>query len=485
MDSPKLFISYSWSSPEHELRVLKLATELRENGVDVILDKWDLKEGQDADAFMEKMVTDESVKKVVMLCDKAYAEKANGRKGGVGTEAQIISREIYEGIAQSKFVAVVIEKDDNGKPYLPAYYQSRIYVDLSDNNIYSKNFDQLLRWVYDKPFYEKPDIGKSPSFLDATKVVSLRTTTAFRKLINAIKNGEEQAGGALGEYFDIFVVNLENFRIIRKEEEFDDLVVENIKSFRSYRDEVVEVFLAIAQYRHVEDSYIQIHRFFEGTIPYLSRPDGVTAWSEWDFDNFKFIVHELFLCCIASLIKKGAIDGVTFLLSQEYFFDDPNKYDNGMKRFAVLNNHLSSIERRNTRLNLRRLSLHADLIKERASDIPGINFKDIMQADFLLFLRDSLDKFNQGETSKDWDRWFPLTLVYAEYRGRPFEIFARAQQKEYFDKLIRMLGVQNKISIDQLVERFRSGKILIPSFGGGWGTFDPVSLMNYNLLATT
>ena len=43
MNSPKVFISYSWSSPEPEQWVLDIATELAENGVDVILDKWDLK----------------------------------------------------------------------------------------------------------------------------------------------------------------------------------------------------------------------------------------------------------------------------------------------------------------------------------------------------------------------------------------------------------------------------------------------------------
>jgi hypothetical protein len=45
---PKLFISYSWSSEAHAAWVLELATELREVGIDVILDKWDLKEGHDA-----------------------------------------------------------------------------------------------------------------------------------------------------------------------------------------------------------------------------------------------------------------------------------------------------------------------------------------------------------------------------------------------------------------------------------------------------
>ena len=96
MKTPKLFISYSWSNPVHEQWVLDLATELRESGVDVILDKWDLKEGHDAIAFMEKMVNDPEIKKVAIIADEVYVAKADGRKGGVGTETQIISQEVYE-----------------------------------------------------------------------------------------------------------------------------------------------------------------------------------------------------------------------------------------------------------------------------------------------------------------------------------------------------------------------------------------------------
>jgi len=64
MNTPKVFVSYSWTSPDHEDWVLNLSTELRESGVDVILDKWDLKEGHDSNAFMERMVTDDTVDKV-------------------------------------------------------------------------------------------------------------------------------------------------------------------------------------------------------------------------------------------------------------------------------------------------------------------------------------------------------------------------------------------------------------------------------------
>ena len=149
-ENPKLFISYSWSNPEHEKWVTNLATELVENGVDVIFDKWDLKEGQDANACMERMVTDPEIKKVAIICDHVYAKKADLRSGGVGTETQIMSPEIYSKADQNKFVAVLTEKHENGTPYLPTYYKSRIYIDLSDNDLYGSNFEQLLRWVYDK-----------------------------------------------------------------------------------------------------------------------------------------------------------------------------------------------------------------------------------------------------------------------------------------------------------------------------------------------
>lgn len=72
-DSPKTFISYSWTDTKHEEWVLDLARDLREFGVDAIIDKWDLEEGQDMCAFMEQMVTDPDMEKVLIICDEEYA----------------------------------------------------------------------------------------------------------------------------------------------------------------------------------------------------------------------------------------------------------------------------------------------------------------------------------------------------------------------------------------------------------------------------
>jgi len=196
---PRLFVSYSWTSPAHEEWVLSLATELCESGVDVILDKWDLKEGQDADVFMERMVRDPEIRKVAMICDRVYTEKADGRSGGVGVETQIISAEIYAKTDQTKFVAVLPERDEDGEPFLPAYYKSRIYIDLSNPDLYRMNFEQLLRWIYDKPLYVKPELGKTPGFLDDDTKVLLPTTAAFRRAIVALRESKPHCGGALDD----------------------------------------------------------------------------------------------------------------------------------------------------------------------------------------------------------------------------------------------------------------------------------------------
>ena len=47
VEEPKVFISYSWSKQKTQDDVIELATRLMHDGVDVVLDKWDLKEGQD------------------------------------------------------------------------------------------------------------------------------------------------------------------------------------------------------------------------------------------------------------------------------------------------------------------------------------------------------------------------------------------------------------------------------------------------------
>jgi len=130
----------------------------------------------------------------------------------------------------------------------------------------------------------------------------------------------------LNEYFETFVQNLENFRIKNYEGNFDEAVVKNIEAFLPYRKEAIQIFSTIARYEP-EDEYVEsLHRFFESLIPYMSIPEGVNRWQEWDFDNFRFIIHELFLCAIAIFIKLERFQQASTLLNQRYYVPGNSDY---------------------------------------------------------------------------------------------------------------------------------------------------------------
>jgi len=476
MDAPKLFISYSWSTPDHEQWVLDLATELRDSGIDVILDKWDLKEGHDAIAFMEQMVTDKTINKVVMVCDKIYADKADGRNGGVGTETQIISKEVYDNQAQEKFVAIVCEKDEKGKPFLPAYYKSRIYIDLSNPSAYSDNFERLLRWAFNKPLYRKPDIGKIPAFLNADEHILLGTSAHFKRSLDAIKNCKPTSFGAFDECCGIFAANLERFRISNTGSDFDELIIKNIEDFLPYRNEFIALLISIAQYLPTDEFINRIHKFFEEIIPYMDRPEGATSWNKLDFDNYKFIIHELFLYTIAIFIKYERFKEANHFFQQNYYAPTMARYGgNSMSNFTLFRQFMESLSYRNSRLNMRRLSLRADLLKDRSAS-SGIDFHYLLQADFVAFLRADI------ETTGEFERWWPETLVWIERYHLPFEMFGKSISKTYFDRMKILLGINSPNDLIPLLDSYENGSKQLPKWE--FDSFNPRALLGFKELAT-
>ncbi len=477
-NNPKLFVSYSWTSSEHEAWVINLSTMLRENGVDVILDKWELKEGYNAIEFMEKMVNDTDIKKVIMICDKEYSEKADGRKGGVGTETQIISSEVYEKGDQDKFVAIVVEKHDDGTYCVPTYYKSRINIDFTDRNNFSESFEQLLRWIYDKPLHQKPALGKKPAYIEEETSISLSTTAIYRRAVDAIKNNKDYCDGAVNEYFETFSENLENFRISVEGSEYDEQVVESIEQFLPYRNEIHDIFLALAQYRRSSDINKMLHRFLEKLLKYTEIPETITSYHEADVDNFKFIIQEIFLFLISSLIEYERFEIVAHLLRHEYYLEKRSSSDN-MVSFSRFRNYVGSLDYRNKRLKLNRLTLQADFFHKR-TESSKTTARKIMQADFVLYIRDCLDKLHG--VNSFLARWFPDTLIFAGRYSSAFEIFVRAQSEEYFNDMKCILDVDSKEDIEKLFIAYKDGTLKIPQWL--FDSINPYELMGYEKMAT-
>lgn len=120
-------MSYSHDSPEHKRWVTDFSSNLVKNGIDVILDQWDLGLGDDVPKFMEKSVS--SSDRVLMICTEPYVHKADDGVGGVGYEAMVVTGELVRNIGTSKFIPVIRQKI--AEKILPKSMSTRFYVDMS------------------------------------------------------------------------------------------------------------------------------------------------------------------------------------------------------------------------------------------------------------------------------------------------------------------------------------------------------------------
>lgn len=157
MSIPKAFISYSHDSQEHKKWVLDLATRLRNNGVDAILDQWDLKPGDDLPHFMEQGLI--AADRVLMICTDKYVEKANSGAGGVGYEKMIVTADLLKTIDSNKVIPLIRQ---SGSHNVPAFLRSKLFLEFSRSDQFEFSFDELIRTLHNAPLYEKPALANNP-----------------------------------------------------------------------------------------------------------------------------------------------------------------------------------------------------------------------------------------------------------------------------------------------------------------------------------
>ena len=455
--TPKVFISYSHSSPNRQEWVRNLAAKLMANGVDVVLDQWELEAGNDIYAYMEQMVSGEDINKVIIVCDTDYAQKADNRQKGVGAETQIITPKIYNSANQNKFIPVLAEKDDKENSSIPAYCKNLLHIDLSDDE-YESNFDNLLRAIYDQPVYSKPTLGKRPDF--SGEKISPVSIISSSEVCNSLRHDKNDATGILEEYFSNVTANMEKFTIQTRAENYEH-IIDSINDFLPYRDEIIKILSSIAIYSPKDENINKIHKFFEELIPYLNFQG---SDSEKSFDNFKFIVQELFLYTVAILIKNERFEQVAYLMDNRYYVKIHGT-NNPTLLFDCMRNHLNSFCNRNINLKLGKASLHANTIKERTHNI--ITFEQIMQADFVLSLKSLLTK----------GRWFPITLFYDEQSS--FEIFGRSEKKEYFNKIKCLWNIKEPSELEAVLQCLSQQLLLANNYCS-----DVFCLANYSKLCS-
>ena len=165
LNTPKVFISYSWDDADHKEWVKSLADRLLSDGINAIVDQYDLTLGDRLPQFMEQQITQADY--VLIICTPLYKEKSDSRKGGVGYEGHIISGELLTTHNEHKFIPVF--RKGNPSEVLPIFLSGKLGVDLSGNSDYEDSYQDLVTTIYGAR--KKPMIGKKPEYIDGHSAV--------------------------------------------------------------------------------------------------------------------------------------------------------------------------------------------------------------------------------------------------------------------------------------------------------------------------
>lgn len=155
---PRVFVSYSHDSEPHKDWVLGLATRLVANGVDIILDQWDLTLGGDLPRFMETGLT--AAQRVLAVCTQPYVSKANAGHGGVGYEKMILTAQLMQDIISDRIIPII--KNNVAIPVVPTFLLSRLYVDFRDDLVFEARYAELLRDIHGQQVKPRPPLGTNP-----------------------------------------------------------------------------------------------------------------------------------------------------------------------------------------------------------------------------------------------------------------------------------------------------------------------------------
>lgn len=436
IENPKVFISYAWGTKEYQNKVLALATDLVKDGIDVLLDKWSLKEGNDTYAFMEQSVRDETVTHVLILLDPQYAEKADKRSGGVGTETQIISAEVYNKVKQEKFLPVVFERKIDGDIPKPTYLKSLLHFDLSIEEKYDEEYQRLVKTLYGIEIYKKPELGKRPAWLETT---TSNINTKIRTTYDVLKTNLPDI--VKKEKFNLFLTGIKE-KILEYNK--DETTVEN--SLEKYlelysgtitiRDEFLNLMLNAS---YIEDGEKIVASKLEEICEELNGQYGNLA------EIRKTLLHEMFVYVIALYYKLGNYTAVSYILSKTYFVRE--NYDNSAQSFNVFYCHNKNLDNAvNKRDDKNYHSGTADFwIETINTEICSKNdfvFADVLCYNAATYMEQYLDSW----------RWFPITYVYGGYENKLLRNFAcKLKSREHLADASKIFGYND---IEDFIKKF-------------------------------
>src|SRR5260221_2756677 len=447
--SPKIFASYAWSE-ERSAMVREVCERLKADHVDVLLDQWHLKEGDDDYHFMEKSVNDPTVTAVLLFCDKLYAKKANSRTAGVGAESQMISPEVYESFSNSRVIPLICERDEHGKEYRPHFVKSRFYIDFSSEELINANWEQLIRRIYGKPQFKEPPSGPVPSYI-------LEPERQPRQSVGKFLHWQQTAAknGALlsiaeRDYLTALLADLKALYWQQRSEGKDayELLPAELNSAKVMRDELLELFAVNAAQTSGHTGSGRIGSILDRLLALRSFDPAAGNRPAVGSEALNLFLYELFLYTITQLVASEDYHVAGNLLDRPYATGNHYYQGQNFPTFATFYTDSKILEDYNSRQQQHYRDYQSVVLSKRCS-LELLSLDLLVQADVLLAVRAIV---------KNDEQWYPRMLYFRD-RSPILPLFAQAQRKQGFENLAVLVGTRDSEELaDGFARRIEDGQ---------------------------
>jgi len=163
MSAKKVFISYSHDSPEHSDRVLQFSNALRSHGIDVELDRYQVRPPKGWPHWCEEQLRTENSDFVLMLCTEIYLKRVQDKvpadEGrGVFWEGGIIYDYLYDAKGNTRFVPILFA--EGSTDFIPAPVRNHTRYQVKAFELTDVGYQDLYRELTGQPLVTKPPLGE-------------------------------------------------------------------------------------------------------------------------------------------------------------------------------------------------------------------------------------------------------------------------------------------------------------------------------------
>ncbi len=348
----------------------------------------------------------------------------------------------------------------------------------------SEELDRIL-----KQYTYIPCTGASQFIDDYLKVLerleslapSIGSGPTISDLRYALSSSEEPAAPIYSDYLKNILDRLKSTKPdFSKFAEYDDAIVDQIQNGRQISYDFIEAALLAARYGDLE-AIEKNYSFFGDALKFYDIPDGFSgSVLTTDFDGYKFLIYEMFVSFIGSLIKNDKWHVIRDLLDEDLFVD--KKYDGGYLPFTKINTYIYSLDCiRNNRLNNScRCSVTSDFIRDRftTTDLSKLlEHNEFMEADYFLFIRNVCEYEDLGNRIPV-GLWTPKSSIFL---SKPPSYIRKAESDRFLGVLARAAGFDEK---SKFVDRLKNNTAIYGDLFGAGFMDGPLVFFDFDALGS-